>query len=165
MSNVEVPGAGDDNDVRGGDAARGAQLSRRITAAIAFVAFGIAVCVWTVSIGIGTPSEPGPGFWPFILGVVSIAAAVIFAVVSRDSKGEPFTRSSLVGAGLMISVGVFIVLMQQVHFTVAAAFLLVVGQLLAGERRWIRISVVTVVATAACWFLFFELLGVPTPRF
>lgn len=161
MPDVDDPNAGAGEGGEG----RVAQLPRRLAAAIAFIAFGVAVCLWTVSIGIGTPSEPGPGFWPFLLGAVIVAAAIVFLVVTRDGKGEPFGRSSLIGAGLIVSVAVFVVLMEYVHFAVAAAFLLVVGQLLAGERNWIRIGLITVITTAACWFLFFELLGVPTPRF
>ncbi|WP_166996614.1 tripartite tricarboxylate transporter TctB family protein [Paramicrobacterium fandaimingii] len=143
---------------------RSGEMPRRLAATIGFTILGAGACAWTVSIGIGTPDAPGPGFWPFVLGLSIIAAAIVFVVVNRDGKGERFSRDSLTGISLIGAVAVFIVLMTYVHFIVASAFLLTIGQILAGERSWIKITAVTVITSAACWFLFFILLGVPTPR-
>ncbi|QPZ37544.1 tripartite tricarboxylate transporter TctB family protein [Paramicrobacterium chengjingii] len=143
---------------------RAGEIPRRLAVTIGFIILGAGACAWTVSIGIGTPDAPGPGFWPFVLGLSIIAAAIVFMVVNRDGKGEHFSLDSLTGIGLIGAVAVFIVLMTHVHFIVASAFLLTIGQILAGERSWIKITAVTVITSAACWFLFFILLGVPTPR-
>lgn len=126
-------------------------------------AAGVGATVWAASFGFGAIDQPGPGFWPVVLGVALCASALLFLLANRDLK-ELFFDSDLAIAAIMLSaVVVYILLFEHVHFVVAAPLLVAGTMYLAGTRNIVAILLTSVLSTAGAWLLFFEILNVSLP--
>jgi putative tricarboxylic transport membrane protein len=140
------------------------------------VAFVLSVGYLTVgvtTVKFGTLADPGPGFFPMVVGVVavlgSILAGVRYAIVApRTAEGResnlPFLRRPIVL--LLIFLGVaaaFLATLEFVGFLISSAWFVAAMMLLAGDRKVTRIVITSVIVAAASDYLFVELLGVPLP--
>ena len=129
------------------------------------VALGAAAIVGSLDLGIGTPSTPGPGTWPLILGAVLVLLGLALAVTARrTSDAERFTRSSwavLAGVATMV---VFVALISVIGFEIPAALLAFVWLRFLGGEGW-RTSIITSLAVVVAFYLIFvAALSVPIPH-
>lgn len=129
----------------------------------ALIAVGVVAAVWALQFGFGAVSQPGPGFWPVVLGAALCVSAAIFVVTNRDLKELAFGSDIGIAAVMLVAVVGYILLFEHVHFVVAAPLLVAGTQYLAGTRNVIAIVLTSVLATAGAWFLFFQILNVSLP--
>jgi putative tricarboxylic transport membrane protein len=113
---------------------------------------------------------PGPGFFPFWLGVLGAVLTVVLLVqlrldrVDLGTEALEFDRTGvrsvvLTMAGLCAATA----LLEVVGFRVSM-LLLVAGLLIAlGVRRWITIALCAGVGSFGVFYVFFNLLKVPLP--
>ncbi|WP_040337550.1 tripartite tricarboxylate transporter TctB family protein [Candidatus Blastococcus massiliensis] len=125
--------------------------------------FGITAMLQANSLSLGELRSPGPGLWPFIVaGLLTLTAAVLL-VIDDPADYEPWTRGT-VGIGLgLLSLGVFIVLFEQLGFVLPAVLMLLVWLRLFAQEPWRLALPLAVVGALAFHFVFVELLGVPFP--
>ena len=104
-------------------------------------------------LSLGSLTQPRPGLWPFLVGLVMTVSSVALFFTDNREDYERFTgRFRFIILGLL-SLGAFIV-----------AFLTFVFWLrFLGEEPWGRALGLAVLFTALFYILFVLLLGVPFP--
>ena len=130
---------------------------------------GIAVSIGGAALaygyGLGSLREPGPGLWPFVVSVLIAALSAILLVVGRNlTDSEAFTRSSVLPAIGIITFVAFGLLMPLTGFEIPALVLCVVWLRFLGGESWRNTVVISVLTTAAFYFLFLYGLRIPLPH-
>lgn len=140
---------------------RGVVEKRRITPAVLTV-LGVVATIESVRLGLGDPTEPGPGAWP-LLASVGVLVTSVWLFITGVERCEKVVLSDLARVATAIaSVAFFVVMFPLVGMPVPAFVLLVVWLRLFGES-W-RLTLVTAgLAVVALQIVFVELLGVPFP--
>lgn len=125
--------------------------------------FGVWAMLQARDLSLGELSAPGPGLWPFIVaGLLALTAAVLLVVDDPDDY-EPFTRGALGIVAGLVSLGVFILLFQEIGFVVPAFLMLVLWLRLFAREPWRWTLPLAVVGAVGFQLLFVEVLGVPFP--
>lgn len=113
---------------------------------------------------------PGPGFFPFWLGVVGALLAVALLVQLHLSKVDlgavalEFDRAGVRSAiQVVVALAAGSAVLEIVGFRVS--MLLMLGSLLVilGVRSWLAIAVFAAVGSFGVFYVFFNLLRVPLP--
>jgi putative tricarboxylic transport membrane protein len=113
---------------------------------------------------------PGPGFFPFWLGVLgAILAATLLAQLrtvrpDREADELAFDRAGtrnvvLVLAGLAVAGGA----LELAGFRLAMLALLVYILVVLGVRRWLAIALFAAAGSFGVYHVFYDLLKVPLP--
>lgn len=125
---------------------------------------GVAAVVAAHQLSLGQLNKPGPGLWPFIVGVFLTAMAGVLLFVQDPAECERWNRRALGIAGGLASLGVFIVLFQTIGFLVPAFLMLTLWLKVFGEEPW-RLAVPLAIGGAVVMHLLFVVaLGVPFPK-
>jgi drug/metabolite transporter (DMT)-like permease len=135
----------------------------KVISGAALAGVGILAAAWAAGFGFGSVDQPGPGFWPVLLGAVLCVSAIIFVMTNRDLKEMAFGSDLGLAALMLAAVVGYILLFEHVHFLVAAPLLLAGTQYLAGTRNLLAIILTSVLGTAGAWVLFFQILNVSLP--
>ncbi len=123
--------------------------------------------VWAMlrarDLSLGELNSPGPGLWPFMVAGLLTLTALILLVIDDPDDYEPFSRGA-VGIVLgLVSLGVFIVLFQEIGFLVPAVLMLLVWLRLFAREPWRLAVPLAVIGAVAFHLVFVEALGVPFP--
>lgn len=134
-------------------------------AALVTLVFGVASAVVAYGYGLGSLQEPGPGLWPFVVGVLIAVLSVALLVVGRDlDDAEAFSRSSLqpfIGAATFV---VLAYLMPVLGFEIPTLALCIVWLRFLGGETWRSTIVIGVLTTLAFYLLFLYGLQIPLPH-
>lgn len=129
-------------------------------AVLVFFLLGGFILAYSLQMQMYTTSGPGAGLFPAIIGGALCMLSLIWFVQVRRAPHEPADRtdtdraiSGRVGLQLLALV-LFIVVFQWAGYIAAAAMLTVATSLVAGERNWLWIAVVTLITTAGVYYLF-----------
>ena len=104
---------------------------------------------------LGTPAEPGAGFFPLILGTVLmvLGALVLFKALTLEADGGhplgPIAWRAL--ALIVLAVVVFGVTLPRLGLLVATALLGLIASLASAGWRWRAALVTVAVLTAGSW--------------
>lgn len=131
-----------------------------------FMLLGGFVIYKTQAMNIGSFSDPGPGFFPFILGVLLIAVSSVSlvtagtaerpeAVEKTDPKSVIYIVIALLGFRLCLPV---------LGFSSTTFLLFVLMLKVLGKRTWGITILYSCLFTGACLILFIKCLGVQFPR-
>ncbi|MBI4241014.1 MAG: tripartite tricarboxylate transporter TctB family protein [Candidatus Rokubacteria bacterium] len=138
-----------------------------LATALAFLAGSILFLVQAARIPLGSTEQPGPGLFPVLVGAFLLAVGVAFLL---QCLREGRAAVALPAAGARRRVGVvgvalsaFCLLLPWVGYTVTALGLVIVLLRVFGMARWTLTAAVAIVATAASYYLFAVILGVPLP--
>jgi hypothetical protein len=133
--------------------------------ALVGLAIGIGAAVMAYGYGLGSLHQPGPGLWPFVVGVVIAALSALLLVVGRGlTDSEKFTRSSVLAAAGAITFVAFGLLMPLIGFEIPAVALCVIWLRFLGGESWRNTVVISVLTTAVFYFLFLYGLRIPLPH-
>lgn len=113
---------------------------------------------------------PGPGFFPFWLGMIGTALAVILLIqVRRDrvdlgTEALAFDRAGMRNAVLVL-VGLIVAtaLLEGVGFRVSMLLLIPYLLVILGVRNWVAIGICAVAGSFGVYYVFFDVLKVPLP--
>ena len=132
-----------------------------------FVAVGIGFAWGATNYNFGSSARPGPGFFPFGLGLLMaiLGAAVLFkALVVETEDGEPIGawafRPLLI---IMGSVGLFGFTLPLLGMAVALPILIVMCSLAGDEFHWKDAIISVVVLTVGSWLIFIKGLSLVIP--
>jgi putative tricarboxylic transport membrane protein len=133
--------------------------------ALVGIAIGVGGAVLAYGYRVGSLREPGPGLWPFVVSVVITTLSAILLVAGRGlTDSEAFTRSSVlpvIGAVTFVAFGL---LMPLTGFEIPALALGVIWLRFLGGESWRNTIVISVLTTAAFYFLFLYGLRIPLPH-
>lgn len=126
---------------------------------------GIFGMVYSYTLDLGEPAQPGPGFWPFVASCVIVVASIALLLTERSSEQyERLTaRARFIGYGVA-SVVVFILLFQLLGFIIPALLLFAFWLRFLGGESWPMTGLLSVLFAAGFYILFDQLLGVPFPQ-
>lgn len=144
-----------------GPAGPGANLVACL-AVLALATFGI---VGAVGLGVGSPSLPEPGTWPFVISVViGVLALTQLLVGRRGSGGERFSRASLIPVAGFVTLLGMVALMPVIGFEIPAALLCCVWLKVLGGESWRSSLLGAVLIPAAFYLIFIAALGTSIPH-
>ena len=132
-----------------------------------FIVIGIAFAWGALSYSFGSSARPGPGFFPFGLGVLMaiLGAAVLFkAMVVETEDGEqigPWAFRPLLI--VMASVGLFGYTLPLLGMAVALPIMIVMVSLAGDEFHWKDAIISVVVLTLGSWLIFIKGLSLVIP--
>jgi hypothetical protein len=142
----------------------GGPVYQVVGAAVA-LAVGVLGALLAIGYGLGSPSSPGGGMWPFIISLVIIGLSLSLLLVGRGlTDAEAFTRSSLqplIGCATFLAMGA---LMPVIGFEIPALLLCLVWLKLLGGESWRSTVVISVATVAAFYLLFLYGLRIPLPH-
>jgi putative tricarboxylic transport membrane protein len=132
----------------------------------AFLLVGLGAVVGAIQLQIGTPSEPQPGFFPFLAGSLLMFLSgllVVQGLRGRSSGGEPFTKLRQPVLAMMGLIG-FVLLLEPLGYILATASLTAVLLLVLKVRRGLGYVLTVILLPVGSYLLFDRLLDVPLPE-
>ncbi|GER23294.1 hypothetical protein NCCP1664_17900 [Zafaria cholistanensis] len=129
------------------------------------LAFGVVMMLGSINLGLGSPTSPQPGLWPFALSVLLIALS-IGLLVGRGRFGpcESFGSGTLTVIAGVGSIAAFTILLPLIGFEIPAIVLAAFWLKILGQESWRVVAMVPILCTAAFHLLFVEGLGVAIPH-
>jgi putative tricarboxylic transport membrane protein len=123
---------------------------------------------WALRMPFGGVRNPGPGFFPVILGLTGVAIALGFVVKAlvegRMVRGAPLPKAALARlAGYIVTIGLYAATQSIVGTYVGIFVLVLVLSKLSGLGGWTKPVALAGGCAAAAYGLFGLLLGVPLP--
>lgn len=139
-------------------------VTNLVTATVV-VLLGGAALAGALSLGIGSPSKPGPGTWPALVSTALIVLGVLLAAAARRTDdAEQFTRTSLlvlVAVGTMVA---YVAVIGVIGFEIPTALLAYFWLRILGRESRRTSIVVSLAATCAFYALFVGALKVTIPH-
>ncbi len=114
-------------------------------------------------LSLGELTAPGPGLWPFMVALLVTGTSAVLLLIDDPEDYEPWTRSTVVIAGGLVSLGVFILLFQAIGFLVPAVLMLLIWLKIFAEEPWKWAVPLALGGALALHLIFVEALGVPFP--
>lgn len=114
---------------------------------------------------------PGPGFFPFWLGLFGVVLAVILLAQLRLNRPDlgtdalVFDRAGVRSAALVLAgLTVATALLDVVGFRVSMLLLIPYLLVLLGVRNWVAIGICAAAGSFGVYYVFFDVLKVPLPE-
>jgi putative tricarboxylic transport membrane protein len=131
---------------------------------LCFLIMGIAFAAGAVGLSIGTPTEPHPGFFPFLGGMALIVLSLIFLGMvwyGRVGQRQAFGR---LGGPLAVvaALALYVVLLEKIGFIVTTTVLSAVVLKVLETKTGILL-LVSLLLPAVCYLIFDRFLGVTLP--
>lgn len=131
-----------------------------------FLFLGLGAIVGAVQLQIGTPSEPQPGFFPFLGGLGLVILSVLLLIQNwrgHSTGGEPFVE---VRRPLLATIGfvAFVMLLDPLGYVLAVAALSAVLLLVLGVRLGLQSLLTVSLLAVGTYLLFDHVLDVPLPE-
>ena len=130
----------------------------------AFTTVGIYVLVSSVGLGLWTSLGPGPGLFPFAMGAVLAAMALVWLV---QELRRPSETAEGVDRGLVIAVVVSLVILAAVMdllgFQLSMFLFLLYHLKLRGRRTWVSSLIIAVAGSFGAFYAFNYGLNVALP--
>ena len=113
---------------------------------------------------------PGPGFFPFWLGVLGAVLAVFLLTqlhlnrVDLGTEALVFDRAGVRNA-MLVLVGLIVAtaLLDVIGFRLSMLLLIPYLLLVLGVRNWVTVGICAVAGSFGVYYVFFDLLKVPLP--
>jgi len=135
-----------------------------IAVGVCFLGIGIGFTVGAVQLQIGKPTEPQPGFFPFLGGVILVILSALFLFQARLGRTEEARAFGKLRGPVIVVVGLILYVagLESLGYVVATALLsaLILRVLETKFRVLIPVSLLLAVGS---YILFDRLLGVTLP--
>jgi hypothetical protein len=132
-----------------------------------FVAIGIGFAWGATNYNFGSSARPGPGFFPFGLGVLMaiLGAVVLFGAMTVETEdGDPIGswafRPLVI---IMAAVGLFGWTLPLLGMALALPIMIVMASLAGDEFHWKDALISIVVLTLGSWLIFIKGLNLVIP--
>jgi hypothetical protein len=140
---------------------------RDFWAGLMFVVTGALFAAGALNYSFGSSARPGPGYFPFGLGVIlsALGAFIIFeALTVKTEDGEPIGAWAWKPVGIITAaVVLFGVLLPHMGLVVALPVLVVVSAMASDEFNWSTSLINALVLTVFSWLVFVKGLGLTIP--
>lgn len=123
-----------------------------------FVAIGLAFAWGATNYSFGSSARPGPGFFPFGLGILMaiLGAMVLFKALTIESEGgDPVGAFAWKPLGFIVgTVAVFGWALPHLGMFIALPILVVIAALAGDEFHWGEALANAAILTAGSWVIF-----------
>jgi len=136
---------------------------------LSFWVVSVAFLYASLHMPLGQPKEPGPGFMPFILGLimVSISGGLSLKALIRPevASSKLIEKGSILRVALLVvGLVIYCILLPWVGFFVLTFLFEIVFLKLFGVPKWRTILVVAIAVTFGAILIFETWLHVPFPK-
>ena len=124
-----------------------------------FLAVGIAFAWGATTYSFGSSARPGPGYFPFGLGILLavLGAMVLFKALTVETEdGEPLIV-------ILASVALFGVLLPRLGLLISLPLLVAISSWASDEFSWKAMVINAIVLTAMSWVIFVKGLSLTIP--
>lgn len=132
-----------------------------------FIVVGLGFAWGALNYSFGTSARPGPGYFPFGLGILTaiLGAVLVFGALTIETEdGEKIGHWPLKQLVIILgAVVLFGVLIPHIGMAVALPVLIGVSSLASGEFHWKEVLINSVVLTVFSWLIFIKGLGLTIP--
>jgi hypothetical protein len=132
-----------------------------------FLVVGIGFAWGATNYSFGSSARPGPGYFPFGLGIILalIGALILFESLTIEVEGgEKIGGWPLKQGGIiLIAVVLFGVLLPKLGMAISLPMLIIVSSLASGEFNWKEVALNTVILTVGSWAIFIKGLALTIP--
>jgi hypothetical protein len=132
-----------------------------------FVVVGIAFAWGATEYSFGSSARPGPGYFPFGLGVIMAALggiitfkALVIEVEGADPIGPWPLKQLFIILGAVVLFGFAV---PKLGLIVTLPLLIIVSSFASGEFRWLEVVINSVVLTLLSWGVFLKGLSLTIP--
>ncbi len=140
---------------------------RDFWAGVMFLAVGIGFAVGARMYSMGDSARPGPGYFPFGLGVllVLMGAFIVFEALTVETEdGEPVGPFAWKPLGIIIaSIVIFAVLLPRLGMAISLPLLVFISALAGDEFHWGEAMANAAILTVGSWVVFIYGLGLTIP--
>ena len=135
-----------------------------IIVGLCFLGIGVGFTAGAIRLEIGKPTEPQPGFFPFLDGIILIILSTIFLFQAWSGRaGETQAFGKLRGPAIVIlGLILYVASLETLGYVIATAMLSAVILWVLETRFRVLIPVSLLLGTLS-YTLFDRLLGVPLP--
>ncbi len=140
---------------------------RDFVSGLLFLVVGVAFAWGATEYAFGTSARPGPGYFPFGLGILLalLGALVLFKALTLESEGgDPIGdiawRPLLI---IVAAVAIFGLALPRLGLIVTLPLLITLSALASKEFHWRDVLISSVVLTAGSWALFIVGLKLTIP--
>lgn len=141
------------------------RVARSVLAGIAaFVAVGVYVLVSSIGLGLWTTLGPGPGLFPFAMGVLLVAMSIIWLVqeLRRPSEAAAGVDRGLVLA-VVVSLAVLAAVLDLIGFQLSMFLFLLYHLKVRGRRGWASSLIISLAGSVGAFYAFNYGLNVTLP--
>ncbi len=132
-----------------------------------FIVAGAGFAWGALNYNFGSSARPGPGYFPFGLGVLLaiLGAFIVFKALTIETEGgDRFGKIAWRPLGLIVvSVAVFGLLVPRLGMFISLPVLVLIASLAGDEFHWGEVIANSVVLTVFSWCIFIWGLGLTIP--
>ena len=137
-----------------------------------WILFGIGLCLESWIIGLGSLSEPGTGFMPFIVGLGIIILAILHLLESAIIKGKRPAERASPWSGIqwkpvvytLIVILAYILMLPKLGYLIATSFAMIFLLKSGKAMSWTVAIFVGILTSAISYLIFGIWLNVSFPR-
>ncbi len=136
-----------------------------------WILIGLAICVGSLRLGMGTLHSPGPGFLPFFAGLIlGILGLIVFTTTktSLPENGEKtpmFVKGRVLRVVLtMMSIMCYAVAMEYFGFLISTVFFLLLLLKVIEPQRWAVATGASILGALGSYLIFEVLLECQLPQ-
>lgn len=134
---------------------------------VMFIAVGVGFAWGATNYSFGAAARPGPGYFPFGLGVLLavLGAIVLFKALTIESEGgDPIGDIAWKPLSIIvIAVAGFGVILPHLGMVISLPLLIFVAATAGDEFHWIEAGINAVVLTIFSWLIFIKGLSLTIP--
>jgi hypothetical protein len=136
-----------------------------VGSSLVVIGVGIGAVVLSIAMGLGTPSAPQPGLWPFMISCVMVVLGLFQLIMGRHNRdAEKFTRMSAAPLTGLVTLAAMVALMPLAGFELPALVLCIIWMRFLGGETWRSTLVVSAVVVAAFYGIFVMALNTSIPH-
>lgn len=132
-----------------------------------FVVVGVVFAWGATTYSFGSSARPGPGYFPFGLGIILalIGALILFESLTIEVEGgEKIGEWPLKQSGVILgAVVLFGLLLPKLGMAISLPVLIIVSSLASGEFNWKEVLLNSAILTVGSWGIFIKGLGLTIP--
>lgn len=141
------------------------RVARSVLAGIgAFVAVGVYVLVSSLDLGLWTSLGPGPGLFPFAMGVLLVAMSLLWLgqELRKPSEAPEGVDRGLVIA-VVLSLAVLAAVLDLIGFQLGMFLFLMYHLKVRGRRTWVSSLIISLAGSVGAFYAFNYGLNVALP--
>jgi hypothetical protein len=136
-----------------------------VASSLVVLGVGLGAVILSVAMGLGTPSAPQPGLWPFLISCAMVALGLFQLIAGRHNRdAEKFTRMSMSPLTGLVTLAAMVALMPLIGFELPALVLCIIWMRFLGGETWRSTVLISAIVVAAFYGIFVLALGTSIPH-